>query len=124
MTFARFLKDNQTLCDMISHMEPMQAAGPEAHESSGEEGHIQLYGWDSPTEAWNGPTGLNLSRRAPRRLLQALQATPGQSWFGLVRCGAPREEPNRFFSLVHATVRRDDLLQRFVERSCRNPWRS
>ena len=79
----------------------MQPAGPRPRGSSGEEGRIQLFGWDSRTETWNGPTGLSLSPRASRRLLQALQATPGQSWYGPVHCGAPGEALTRFFCLIH-----------------------
>jgi len=83
-------------------MATMQPAGPQACGSSGEEGRIQLYGWDSRTETWNGPTGLSFSLRASRRLLQALQAAPGRSWYGPVNCGVPGEAPTRFFSLIHA----------------------
>jgi len=83
-------------------MATMQPAVPKARESSGEECRIQLYGWDSRTETWNGPTGLSFSLRASRRLLQALQTTPGLSWYGPVNCRAPGETPTRFFSLIHA----------------------
>jgi len=83
-------------------MGTMQAARPQACASSGEEGRIQLYGWDSRTESWNGPTGLSFSIRASRRLLQALQAAPGRSWYGPVNCAVPGEAPTRFFSLIHA----------------------
>ena len=87
---------------MISCMETMQAAGPRARGSGGEEGRIQLYGWDSRTETWNGPTGLSFSLRASWRLLQALQTAPGRSWYGPVNSGVPGEAPTRFFSLIHA----------------------
>ena len=80
----------------------MQPAGPQARGSSGEQSCIQLYGWDSPTETWNGPTGLRVSLHASRRLLQALQATPGRSWYGPVNCVVQGEAPTRFFSLIHA----------------------
>jgi hypothetical protein len=86
---------------MISCMATMQPAGPQSCESS-EESRIQLYGWDSRTETWNGPTGLSFSLRASRRLLQVLKAAPGRSWYGPVTCGAPGEAPTRFFSLIHA----------------------
>ena len=83
-------------------MGTMQPAETQACGSSGAESHIQLYVWDARTEAWNGPTGLSICLRASRRLLQALQATPGLSWYGPVNCGAPGETPTRFFSLIHA----------------------
>ena len=83
-------------------METMQLAGPRARGNSSEEGCIQLYGWDSRTETWNGPTGLTFSLSASRRLLQTLQATPGRSWYGPVNCGDPGEAPTRFFCLIHA----------------------
>jgi hypothetical protein len=81
---------------MISSMETMQPA------RASEEGCIQLYGWDSPTETWNGPTGLSGSLHPSRHLQQALKATPGRSWYGSVNCGVPGEAPTRFFSLIHA----------------------
>jgi hypothetical protein len=99
--FSSF-QDNRTQYAMIACMATMQPAGPQARGSSGEEGRIQLYGWDSRTETWNGPTGLSFSLRASRRLLRALQAAPGRSWYGPVNCGAPGEAPTRFFSLIHA----------------------
>ena len=80
----------------------MPLAEPRAGGSTSEEGCIQLYGWDSRTETWNGPTGLTLSAGASRRLLQALQAAPGRSWYGPVNCGDPGEAPTRFFCLIHA----------------------
>ena len=39
--------------------------------------------------------------RASRRLLQALRAAPGHSWYGPVSCCAPGALPTRFFSLIH-----------------------
>jgi hypothetical protein len=83
-------------------MATIQPVGPQARGSSGEEGRIHLYGWDSRTETWNGPTGLSFSLRASRRLLQALRAMPGRSWYGPVNCVAPGEAPTRFFCLIHA----------------------
>jgi len=83
-------------------MGAMQPARTQAHGSSVEEGPIQLYGWDSRTESWNGPTGLSFSLRASRRLVQALRAAPGRSWYGPVNCNVPGEAPARFFSLIHA----------------------
>ena len=90
------IKDNQVCYAMISSMETMQPA------RASEEGCIQLYGWDSPTETWNGPTGLSGSLHPSRHLQQALKATPGRSWYGSVNCGVPGEAPTRFFSLIHA----------------------
>jgi|ERR1035438_187035 hypothetical protein len=87
---------------MIVRMETLQPAGPQAHGNSVDEGRIQLYGWDSRTESWNGPTGLSFSLRASRRMMQALRAAPGGSWYGPVNCGVPGEAPSRFFSLIHA----------------------
>jgi hypothetical protein len=86
---------------MISCMETMQPALPQARGTRGEQGRIQMYGWDSRTETWNGPTGLSCSLRASRRLLQALRAAPGHSWYGPVSCCAPGALPTRFFSLIH-----------------------
>ena len=83
-------------------MGAMQPARAQAHGSSVAEGNIQLYGWDSRTESWNGPTGLSFSLRASRRLVQALRAAPGRSWYGPVNCNVPGEAPTRFFSLIHA----------------------
>jgi hypothetical protein len=83
-------------------MGAMQPARAQAHGSSVEEGNIQLYGWDSRTESWNGPTGLSFSLRASRHLVQALQTAPGRSWYGPVNCNVPGEAPTRFFSLIHA----------------------
>ena len=79
----------------------MRAAGTLA-DGSGEEHRIQLYGWDSRTECWNGPTGLSVSCRQSRHLVQALEAAPGGSWFGPVNCNIPGEAPARFFSVIQA----------------------
>lgn len=80
----------------------MQSAELQARGSSGEESRIQLYGWDSRTETWNGPTGLSVASRASRHLVHALRAAPGRSWYGPVNSAAPGEAPTRFFSLIHA----------------------
>jgi hypothetical protein len=69
---------------------------------SGEEGRIQLYGWDARTESWNGPTGLSPSPRVSGRLAQALQAAHGRSWYGPVSCNVQGEAATRFFSVIHA----------------------
>jgi hypothetical protein len=65
------------------------------------ERRIQLYGWDSRTEIWSGPTELSFPRRAPQRLLEALRTTPGRSWYGPVNCCASGEPAARFFTIVH-----------------------
>ena len=62
---------------------------------------IQLYGWDSRTGTWSGPTGLDSAGRAARRLLNTLRTTSGRSWFGPLRCASPGEPPARFFVTVH-----------------------
>jgi len=62
---------------------------------------IQLYGWDSRTETWHGPNELGQGSVPDRRLLHALRAAPGKSWYGAVHCGAPGEPATRFFTLVH-----------------------
>lgn len=85
----------------MSCMEPVQPVVPEADGSRGEEAGVQLFGWDSRTESWHGPTPLAFSSGASRGLLQALQATPGRSWYGPVNSGVPGEAPTRFFSLIH-----------------------
>src|SRR5215472_17038139 len=59
------------------------------------------YGWDARTETWHGPNTLNLAAAQARRLLLKLQATPGHSWYGPIRCCAPGEPEARFFALVH-----------------------
>jgi hypothetical protein len=62
---------------------------------------IVSYGWDSRTETWHGPNTLSLSVAPARRLLQALDSTPGRSWYGPLTCNAPGEPEARFFALVH-----------------------
>src|SRR5436309_1267149 len=61
----------------------------------------QLYGWDSRTETWSGPTGLGTAGRESKRLLSKLRAATGNSWFGEVRCSHPGEPQARFFVIVH-----------------------
>ena len=61
----------------------------------------QLYGWDSRTGTWSGPTGLGTAGRASRRLLNALRSVHGGSWFGPLQCASPGEPPARFFVTVH-----------------------
>jgi hypothetical protein len=64
-------------------------------------GRIDLYGWDSRGETWHGPNGLGCGSLPDTRLLQALRAAPGRSWFGPVRCCTSVEPAGRFFVLVH-----------------------
>jgi hypothetical protein len=61
---------------------------------------MQLYGWDSRTETWHGPNEISPSVPPAQRLLQALRAAPGKSWYGPVNCCAG-EPAGRFFALVH-----------------------
>lgn len=63
--------------------------------------HIHLYGWDSRSETWHGPNELDGRSLPDRRLLQALRATPGKSWYGPVNCCASGEPATRFFAIVH-----------------------
>jgi hypothetical protein len=62
---------------------------------------VQLYGWDSPSSTWHGPTEFSPGHAPSRRLLDALRSAPGQSWYGLVHCCSRREPATRFFTLVH-----------------------
>ncbi|MGO9256784.1 MAG: hypothetical protein ACLQU1_10845 [Bryobacteraceae bacterium] len=61
---------------------------------------IHLYGWDSRSETWHGPNELDGGSLPDRRLLQALRAAPGRSWYGPVSCGASGGPASRFFALV------------------------
>jgi hypothetical protein len=61
---------------------------------------IHLYGWDSRSETWHGPNELDGGSLPDRRLLQALRAVPGRSWYGPVSGGAGGPA-TRFFTLVH-----------------------
>jgi hypothetical protein len=63
--------------------------------------HIQLYGWDSRSETWNGPSQLGCCSLPDRRLLQALRAVPGKSWYGRLSCCTWDGPVSRFFALVH-----------------------
>src|ERR1035441_3587962 len=71
------------------------------HITPGAKPGIQLYGWDSRTGTWSGPTGLDSAGRAARRLLNTLRTTSGRSWFGPLQCASPGEPPARFFVTVH-----------------------
>ena len=62
---------------------------------------IHLYGWDSPSETWHGPNELSGCGPPDKRLLQALRAVPGTSWYGPVSCYTSGAPATRFFVLVH-----------------------
>jgi len=62
---------------------------------------VLLYQWDSRSETWCGPNEPDSCAVSDNRLLQALRAAPGASWYGSVRCGAAGETATRFFALVH-----------------------
>ena len=62
---------------------------------------VHLYGWDSRSETWSGPNELGCRSLPDRRLLQALRAAPGKSWYGPVNCCISGEPAARFFALVH-----------------------
>jgi hypothetical protein len=61
---------------------------------------ISLYGWDSQSETWHGPSepGCGLP---DTRLLQALEAVAGRSWYGAVNCCKLQGMAARFFAMVH-----------------------
>ena len=61
----------------------------------------RLYGWDSRTGTWSGPTGLGPAGRDSMRLLNSLTAMPVKSWFGPLRLAQPGEPPARFFVIAH-----------------------
>ena len=75
--------------------------GAPIHTNTGAQRSIQLYGWDSRTGTWSGPTGLGSAGRVSRRLLDTLRAMPGRSWFGPLKCSSPGEPPARFFAVIH-----------------------
>lgn len=62
---------------------------------------VRLYGWDSRAQIWHGPTELSAGAPPSRRLLDALLAAPGRSWYGPVNCCAASDPPVRLFALVH-----------------------
>lgn len=62
---------------------------------------IQLYGWDARSGTWHGPNELRPSISPAQRLLDALRAAPGKSWYGSVNCCASREPAARFFTVLH-----------------------
>ncbi|MDE3164808.1 MAG: hypothetical protein KGN36_03305 [Acidobacteriota bacterium] len=61
---------------------------------------IRLYGWDSRSGTWHGP-----SEPCPdavnKGLLRGLDSASGKSWFGSVTCSPARGLSARFFVLVH-----------------------
>jgi hypothetical protein len=63
--------------------------------------HVHLYGWDSRSETWSGPSGLGCRSVPDRRLLQALRTASGKSWYGPVNCRTSGGPATRFFALVH-----------------------
>ena len=76
----------------------MKGQSVSPHLASGE--RIHLYGWDSRSEIWHGPTELR-GNGADRRLLRALQAVAGKSWYGTVNYRVAGFPAVRFFALVH-----------------------
>jgi hypothetical protein len=62
---------------------------------------VHLYGWDSVSETWNGPNQLGCCSLPDRKLLRALEAAPGKSWYGSVHCRTSDGPATRFFVLVH-----------------------
>jgi hypothetical protein len=75
--------------------------GANTHADTGAPRSVHLYGWDSRTGTWSGPTGLGSAGRASRRLLDTLSAMPRKSWFGSLKCSSPGEPPASFFATVH-----------------------
>jgi hypothetical protein len=75
--------------------------GALTHTDTNSQRSVHLYGWDSRTGTWSGPTGLGPEGRASQRLLKTLKAMPGTSWFGSMKCASPGDQPARFFTLVH-----------------------
>src|SRR5690242_16958078 len=50
------------------------------------ERELHLYGWDARAQLWHGPTALDGSRQPDKRLVKALRASRGSSWYGPVHC--------------------------------------
>ena len=63
---------------------------------------VQLYGWDSRSSTWHGPSEFRSGVRPPARLLNALRGVAGPSWYGPVSCCSSDEPATRFFAMVHA----------------------
>jgi len=83
---------------------PVVCAGsPDLSRRRRNEGHnVQLHGWDSLSQSWNGPNELCLSHTGTQRLVEALRSAPGKSWYGPVQCAASGHGQARFFALIHA----------------------
>ena len=64
-------------------------------------GKVHLYGWDSRNKNWHGPNELGDCSLPDKRLLRALRAAPGRSWYGRVHCPSVGDASGRFFALVH-----------------------
>ena len=62
---------------------------------------IHLYGWDSRSGTWCGTDETGRCSLPDRRLLQALRAVTGRSWYGKVSCRTSGGSATRFFALVH-----------------------
>lgn len=62
---------------------------------------IRIYGWDSRAATWHGPSEPGGHARSDRRLLQALHAAAGRSWYGPVNCCYRAGQAARFFTLAH-----------------------
>jgi hypothetical protein len=63
-------------------------------------GRFRLYGWDSRSKIWHGPNELGDCIVPDKRLLRALRAALGRSWYGRVRCSRAGEVAGRFFVLA------------------------
>jgi hypothetical protein len=63
-------------------------------------GRVRLYGWDSRSKNWHGPNDLGDCIVPDQRLLRALRAAPGRSWYGRIRCSRAGEVEGRFFVLA------------------------
>lgn len=64
-------------------------------------GKVHLFGWDSRNENWHGPNEMGNYGVPDKRMLRALRAAPGNSWYGSVQCGIAGDAPSRFFVMVH-----------------------
>jgi hypothetical protein len=62
---------------------------------------VQLYGWDSETRNWSGPTELGSTVRGSKRLMEGLRNMSGRSWYGPLNCCSSGEPTARFFTVIH-----------------------